>query len=179
MDLNQVVKLLLILKDNNVNKLLIAILFSISSCTSLQNFNDRMEFDKNINSYIIDTNLTKYKTPTGGDVELIEVSNLESLPSVLEKTSKSNQGEAITQTIKFTSEESIVIFKDELEELAKEKGCNIIVYFKADNLKRYELVMENGSIKGIKTINSNGTYYFEAYFYSFIELPTTNYINLN
>jgi hypothetical protein len=156
--------------------LVIGLLFT-ASCTSLGEFAYKVDFQNRISDYTFDSDLALRKTNEKVNyVELIKVEEIKDLPGTLARMAVDLEGYAITQHIKFSTDEEFYVFEDILKDYAKSKGAKVVVYVVAKDVLRYNLYNDN---KTLKIIERKGNMLFNAFLFSKVQLDRSRKIQLD
>jgi len=155
----------------------IVILASIISCTPLNRFLLKVEFEQFLKENTFDTDLYLRKVNEKVNrVKLIKLKSLKEIPTNLLVLSVDLEEYAITHITKFSTDDTFLVDEQSLKDFAKSKNCNLVVYIEAKDVLRYNLYNDN---KTIKIIERKGTKLFNAFLFSKVNLDKSKKINVN
>ena len=152
-------------------------LLLITSCTSINQFGQKVDFEQRLRENTFDSDLALRKTNEEViEVELIKLEEIKDLPTTLATMSVELDGYAITQHIQFSTDEEFTVFEYSLRDYAKSKGAKVVVYIVAKDVLRYSLYNDN---KTLKIIERKGNTLFNAFLFSKVQLDKSTKIRLD
>ena len=142
----------------------------ITSCghIDLNSFVKQDKFNQLANENFFDSDLSLRKISNDSkNVKIIKVQKIEDIISTIVNLSVELKDHTIVHFIEFSTDEQFKVNEKTLENLAKEKNCDLIVYVEVEGISKYTLFSDRQTLE-LK--EKEGFKLFNAFFYSKVKL---------